>query len=527
MSTLNIISENKPSVVDLKPPPVLGSKNRTFMIKKEDDDSGDDSKPKPSGPRPSESGDSSLKNNQFQFKTDYASASSEEEFLEPSSEIPSKKPSIPSFSLSETSSKPPPKPSVSTSSSIENKKPSFGMRGIDMDVFVNPEKKASPMMMQRKSEEFSDEEEDDEEDDGEDDEEDDEDLSSEGSMSDSTQRSSRNHRRSRPKKRNHLLSKDEVHERLRIKSLLHEIRELKEKGYSIYTTYDENSDINEMRNEVKLGRRFLDLKSSEAMVEKAFFSFVRGIEMIPNFYNPLNIELEGLYEDFMLSKGIINDQISEILKKHTGEGEPLFSPEVKLGGIIFGTIIFRAFILKSGTGTSSQQPLNGWMKFASMAASNFFGGASNQNNQQQQPQQRPQRIEAGPVQPVVGTKISPTFSPIQAKQQPQYVPAPTPLPSTTADTISTSPDISGMFSPFQNSQGPSINRRFDNFNNPQNVRQPLVDPDVAKMADDSERFDVASVSSSEFSSSPKLTSSAANSTKKPRARSKKKSINIF
>ena len=544
MSSLNIISENKSSVVGLKPPPNPTANNRSFMIKKEDDSIGS---PKIK-PRKNES----LKNNQFQFKTDYASASSEEEFLEPSQPTSSTPPKpsssffkpLPSSTTKPTtisgsegakvggsnlfsSSRPvtTTTSAAATPSSSQNKKPSsFGM---NMDMFINPEKKAklasmSPSM-QRKSEEFSDEEEEDDEE--EDDDDDEDDLSSEASqsMSDSSGQRSHLNRRSavRPKRPNYTLSKDENQNKLKIKSLLLEIDELRERGFAIYTKYDQNSDINEMRNEIKLGNRFLGLKASDKIAENIFYLFIRGVEFIPNVFNPLKINLDGLYNDIVEQKDILDVHISDIVKKYTDGGNEM-SPEMSLCMALITTIAMKAF---ENMGKDPQNPM---MKAASM----MFFGNSNKKPQTQQ------RIESGERQRggIFGSRQqqgAPEGRQQQPRQQYSQVAAPMPLSSTTADTAATtSSDISGLFSSFKPKQGgggAAVSRRFDSFRNPENSREPLVTPSASsKMNDDSERFSVASASSSEFSSSPKLTTStSANTSKKPRTRSKKKSIDIF
>jgi hypothetical protein len=154
-----------------------------------------------------------------------------------------------------------------------------------------------------------------------------------GSSDDDTQFSRRKRRR----------SKNSSKEYFQKQKLLQELEDLKQRGYIVHQKYSIQSKLEDLNNEVELGNNSLDLQSNQLLAENIFFWLIRGIEMSTLKFNPLGLQLNGLYDSTIQHKNIIKHNIRAILKKHTGpEGSP-WSPEFMLCGVICFSIVTTHF----------------------------------------------------------------------------------------------------------------------------------------------------------------------------------------
>lgn len=129
----------------------------------------------------------------------------------------------------------------------------------------------------------------------------------------------------------------------RVKELLVQLKDLESRGYIIHDNYDMNSRQEDLEHEVNMGTKYFASMSWQHIAEKCFFAVVWCIEYSTLKFNPLSLQLTGLYNSCIMNKEMISQEISLIIKKWVGDdGEPL-PPEIKLGLILCGTILFTHF----------------------------------------------------------------------------------------------------------------------------------------------------------------------------------------
>lgn len=130
------------------------------------------------------------------------------------------------------------------------------------------------------------------------------------------------------------------------KELLRELEELKARGYETYGRYSLESRFKDVEHEVKLGKRYFEQKSLQTLFEHGFFSLVYAIERAPEFLpeycNPLGVNLSGLYDSTLMSKDQVSHELRLIVKKWIGDEDGVLPPEIKLGLILCGCIFTTA-----------------------------------------------------------------------------------------------------------------------------------------------------------------------------------------
>lgn len=129
----------------------------------------------------------------------------------------------------------------------------------------------------------------------------------------------------------------------RKKELLGELKELSSRGYDLQDSYNMSSRVEDLENEVRLGNKYFETISWQHIVEQGFFSCVWGIEQSTTVFNPMNLKLQGLYESSVSNKEMISHEIALIVRKYIGENGDALPPEIKLGLILMGTIMFTHF----------------------------------------------------------------------------------------------------------------------------------------------------------------------------------------
>jgi len=196
-----------------------------------------------------------------------------------------------------------------------------------------------------------------------------------------------------------------VNNTFRKKELLNELKGFQHRGYELQDSYNMSSRVEDLENEVRLGNKYFETMSWQHIVEQGFFSVVWGIERSTTKFNPLSLQLNGLYNSTISNREMISHEIALIVKKYIGEDGDAIPPEIKLGLILMGTIVFTHLSNHVTKNIADQitSPdgggLNGlFQTFAPMLSSLMGGGAK-----------APQGNEGGVPQPTqssnVGAKI--------------------------------------------------------------------------------------------------------------------------
>ena len=155
----------------------------------------------------------------------------------------------------------------------------------------------------------------------------------------SVQRSVRSERSERSERSSRVLGRkskkrSEREREFRKKELLRELQELESKGFILYNDYSIRSKLEDLENEVKLGKRYFEVSSLKILGKNTIFNIVRLIEQSTLIFNPLNLKLDGLYTQILSSKDSIEHEIGAIVKKWVGDEDGVFPPEIKLLGIL-------------------------------------------------------------------------------------------------------------------------------------------------------------------------------------------------
>lgn len=301
----------------------------------------------------------------------------------------------------------------------------------------------------------------------------------------------------------------------RIKELLHELRDLESRGYSIHNEYNIKSRLSDLENEVKLGNKYFQHRNLQKMGENMFFIGIRGIENAPLIWNPLGVNLNGLVNSTVTQKNEISYCISEIIKKWFGPESDVFGPELTLVFILVSTIVTTAMTNAMMNQVEKKMDNPDFMG----KVGNFFQGMISSMN----------GYSNGNSNNVVPSNIpSPNTIPQQQYQQPQQ--------QQRMQAPQTNSDINDLFTRLvpnnanQNRNIPLPN----NFNittlpPPENTRSDhlVVENKNSGGIDDSDRFSVLS-SLTGFSEDSTTSSRQPSRTKRrTKKNSGKKSINIF
>ena len=172
-----------------------------------------------------------------------------------------------------------------------------------------------------------------------------------------------------------------VNQNFRKKELLSKLQALQSGGYDLQDSYNMDSNIQDIENEVRLGNKFLNTRSWQFMAEQGFFSLVWGIQESTKVFNPLNLKLNGLHESVSGNKEMISHEIGLIVEKYIGETGDALPPEIKLGCILCGLILFTHFsnhVAKNLADQATSGGLEGLFgSVAPMLSKMFMGGAMN------------------------------------------------------------------------------------------------------------------------------------------------------
>ena len=187
--------------------------------------------------------------------------------------------------------------------------------------------------------------------------------------------------------------------------LLQNFARLKAKGINSSQTWNQNSNIEDMRFDYNRCKKELDIRNSIKFQRNMLMMFCSSFEYLNGQYDPLDIRLEGWAESVMLDIESYDDIFIELHEKYSGVGD--VAPEIKLL-LALGSSVLMYHI-----------------------AQNTALGAIGRHHQQQQqfiPQQAPQHQQAQQEAPPIdgyGREAMPTRVGIPLNNRPpQVIPTP-------------------------------------------------------------------------------------------------------
>lgn len=111
-------------------------------------------------------------------------------------------------------------------------------------------------------------------------------------------------------------------------SLLQNFARLKAKGINQSKTWNQDSNIEDMRFDYNRCKKELDIRTSIKFQRNMLLMFCSSIEYLNGQYDPLDIKLEGWAESVMLDIDSYDDIFIELHEKYSGVGD--VAPEIKL-----------------------------------------------------------------------------------------------------------------------------------------------------------------------------------------------------
>lgn len=129
----------------------------------------------------------------------------------------------------------------------------------------------------------------------------------------------------------------------RKRELLNELRELVDHGYVAHNNFDMEDSIDEIMTEVKLGQKYFERLSASQIASTFFYKLVFVVEYSTKIYNPLKLNLTGLYEGIMAKKKAIDYEIKLIVRKYITDDSAASSPEFRLLCTLLGTVVITHF----------------------------------------------------------------------------------------------------------------------------------------------------------------------------------------
>ena len=117
--------------------------------------------------------------------------------------------------------------------------------------------------------------------------------------------------------------------------LLNKITRLERKGLRTNERFTMNSNIQDVRNEVKRMASSIEIDQSVKMQRRILMACVTGIEFMNKRYNPLDIHLDGWSESIMDGIDEYDDVFEELHIKYRGAAK--IAPELKLMMMVGGS----------------------------------------------------------------------------------------------------------------------------------------------------------------------------------------------
>ncbi len=131
------------------------------------------------------------------------------------------------------------------------------------------------------------------------------------------------------------IPKKVLEKQLRLKKMevLTKLISIKNAGIELTSSYNMNSDLEEMEAELKYLNQIQNKKNTVELTKSFMFNGISALEMLNEKYDPFGFRLKGWSNQVKMASESYNDVVAELLDKYYKNGDNL-GPELKLLGMI-------------------------------------------------------------------------------------------------------------------------------------------------------------------------------------------------
>ena len=147
---------------------------------------------------------------------------------------------------------------------------------------------------------------------------------------------------------NELLQREE---KLELLTQLHYYTD--EKGFKPFKVLTVDDTLEDIRYEFFRAQRDINKKRSIKMMQKGLVTMATGVEMLTDWYNPLNLQIQGFSKSLLLTIREYDEVLEELHWKYSDAIS--MPPELKLAGMLGSALWFYSLSNKSATSFPQQQ----------------------------------------------------------------------------------------------------------------------------------------------------------------------------
>lgn len=125
--------------------------------------------------------------------------------------------------------------------------------------------------------------------------------------------------------------------KIKKKEMLLKLYDAEQSGYQLTGKYNMSSDLDDMEAEYEIYQKRMGQTDWVDFLNYALLSFIKGLETLTNFYNPLGLKLQGLSNSIYESKEKLDYSFKRLAEKYAGGKE--MPPELSILFIVGGAIL--------------------------------------------------------------------------------------------------------------------------------------------------------------------------------------------